>query len=247
MNQQERSRWLLKTIGTFETDEIQRRMSTFSGEEWAELVDLANRQCVSAYLFHRLKQRELIDVIPVSVKKDLYQQYQILFAVNTRLFHTLTNILNCLKENQIPVLTLKGSYFAEHVYDSIALRSMADIDLLVHLSDIDAVQEILENIGFVTVVSMNEHQLQFGKHINLTHPQTQVKVEPHFHITTARSSQTISIEELWQRSVSTTVASVSTRTLSLEDHFLHLCLHNTQHYYRLMNHLVDTHLLITRY
>ena len=52
-------------------------------------------------------------------------------ARNMRLYKQLENFLDKFATEKIPVIMLKGAHLAWTVYPNMALRPMADVDLLV--------------------------------------------------------------------------------------------------------------------
>lgn len=246
MDKRELSRWLLMAVGAFETSEVVGVMKSFAGEDWKELVKIANRQLLSPFLHHRLRQHQIFEEVPSFVQSELRRQFQIVYAQNTQLFHTLGKVLGALANHNLPVLPLKGVYLAEHIYDNIGLRSMCDLDLMVHRSDIQALRVVLGSLGFDEGHEISdEFRAYLGKDVKFIQRESRIKLEAHFHIVNRDSALNLTADELWIRSEPTSIASISTDTLSYEDHFLHLCYHNCQHHFALMNHLIDIHLLIT--
>ncbi len=89
--------------------------------------------------------------------------------------------------------------------------------------------------------------MKFGKNLTFVHPRKRVKLEPHFRIAVKDIGDHRLTDGFWDRSEAATIASVTTKTLSVEDHFLHFCIHNVEHSFSLMNHLVDLHLMLAQF
>ncbi len=68
---------------------------------------------------------------------------------------------------QIKTIVLKGAMLAETVYPNIALRSMGDIDLLIHKDDLDRAAKRILELGYI----FNEHYRSAKWYIEPTHKQ----------------------------------------------------------------------------
>ncbi len=65
------------------------------------------------------------------------------------LFLKLEKILSVFFDQKIPVILLKGAALAPLVYRGIALRPMADLDLLIRRSDLSSAEGALCQLGYV--------------------------------------------------------------------------------------------------
>ena len=69
-------------------------------------------------------------------------------AKNLMLFADLAKIVVAAQTAGWPVIPLKGAFLAEAVYGDIALRPMADLDLLVKPADLPRAIETLRRLGY---------------------------------------------------------------------------------------------------
>ncbi|MCP4400540.1 MAG: nucleotidyltransferase family protein, partial [bacterium] len=192
-----------------------------------DLLHLAQRHSVAPLLYFRLKTDGLQDSVPEQMFQTLQQAYLYNAARNMRLYHKLAQILTLLNERNIPVIVLKGAYLAEAVYENIALRTMADIDLLVKESDLQKAVEILYELGYApdTTWATTAHLPPFTK-------PGKIRVELHWTLEDPASPFTIDTDGLWERASESVVANVTVYGLSPEDLLLHICLHLAfRHYF----------------
>ena len=67
---------------------------------------------------------------------------------NTRLLAQLNGVLKAFREAGIEVVVLKGAHLAELVYEEVALRPMADVDLLVRPAGLHDATRLLRSLGY---------------------------------------------------------------------------------------------------
>jgi len=65
---------------------------------------------------------------------------------------SLFTLLGEFETVELPVILLKGSYLARHVYRDPALRPMDDVDILIHEEDLEQARSVLSNIGYRSAV-----------------------------------------------------------------------------------------------
>ena len=117
---------------------------------------------------------------------------------------------------------LKGAAFSGWLYPNPASRPMADVDVLVHPSELAAWESEVEALGF-RHHGASDHATCFR------HRHTGVFLELHRSLTSCNDYFGIDTASLLERSL----PSGAIRTLSPEDHLMHLCLHASfQHGFR---------------
>jgi len=191
-----------------------------STANWATLLEQAALYDVVPLLYYRLKTLGPGLTIPVDVEQELRDAYQHSTWRNMRLYHELGQVLSALRDNDIPVIVLKGAYLARVVYPSIALRSMCDVDLLVRGSYLSAVERCLFEMGCV-----RSGRSTMSGHRNYRTPVQGLLVEVHWQIMSMGSPFTLSVDGLWARAEPIVLCGVPVAVLSAEDLLLHLCLH----------------------
>ena len=206
------------------------RLTGVTAEEWRKVVDLANEHKVAPLLCHRL--RRLNSTLPSQLFNELEQLHAQNTFRNMRLYQELHKLLGWLIAEQIPVIVLKGAYLASEVYESVGLRTMADIDILLKKNDILRVQKGLFSLGYVHTSDNNEIS-DWSHHFVYLLPESSFYLEIHWLITDAKfyPEINIDIEGLWGRAYTISLAQTPALAFSYEDLLLHLCLHAALHMY----------------
>ena len=202
-------------------------VETLCEREWARLVELALLQGVGPVFYARLKDRGLLP--PPSVDSQLRTNYLASAARNLRLFHELAQILEAFQASGIAVIPLKGACLAEVVYGNIALRPMADIDLLVRSGQVATALVVLRALGYESQKPFDAVAAQtFSHDMPLMSKAGCVPIELHWTIANPSHPggfRASDLEGLWSRAQPATISGVSVLMLSPTDLMLHLCRH----------------------
>jgi hypothetical protein len=175
-----------------------------------------------------------VEAAPSAFVRELRERYLSSAAANMRLLHELGVILRTLRAADVPVIPLKGACLAEAVYGDIALRPMADLDLLVKPADLPRALEALRQLGYESDQPFDPAAQQAEFHdMPPMRKAGCVLVELHWTLVTPRCNARIGqaeLEGIWSRAVAATVAGEPARLLSPEDLLLHLCMHASVHH-----------------
>jgi hypothetical protein len=204
------------------------RLSALTPEQWKEFLGIAAIQRVTPLLFYRLKKKGLGQAVPPDVYtslKDVYQQNiirNIIISDQSRLVMKAMNAAN------IPTIPLKGIVLANSVFESIGLRKMSDIDLLVPSEKLARAVEILTGMGYKTLEPFSlDSIIQFRMHLPPFVKKDHVTIEIHWNITSPNTYYSIDPQELWEQAVPGQILDYETLILSPEDFLLHICLHTS--------------------
>jgi hypothetical protein len=99
--------------------------------DWNFFRDLARAHRVVPLIHHNLLTL-CPNLVDPSILEELRQHAEVAHLHSEANLHTLLEILELLKDNEIPVLPFKGVTFAISVYGDLAKRQCGDLDLLVH-------------------------------------------------------------------------------------------------------------------
>lgn len=142
----------------------------------------------------------------------------------------LERILRSLIDAGIEAIPIKGIVLAETLYDDLALRPAADVDILVRPADLPTARAILGGLGYVQNADPPftdlVHEFHDSPYYLGTGPD-QVCLELHRGLWATRFYR-LGVEGLWERSVPAVVAGVDVRVLSPEDTLLHLAIHRSR-------------------
>ena len=200
--------------------------------EWDKGVAVAVAQGLSSIVYRRFRDEGRTP--SAGAAQRLHSHYLSGAASNMRLLHELGAILRALVSVGVPVIPLKGAFLAEAVYGDIALRPMADLDLLVQPVDLPRAIETLRHLGYESDAPFDPvaHQAGFQDMPPMRKPGGAM-VELHWTLVTPLCGARIDEHELagiWKRSVAATIADSACRALSAEDLLLHLCMHASVHH-----------------
>jgi hypothetical protein len=218
---------LLRALGVIATDQQGR----LSNHEWDIAILESVRQGVAPLLFRRVQVAGQSAAVPVEATRRLRQLALMSAAKNLRLYRELAEVLGVLRGVGIDVIVLKGAYLAQAIYKDLALRPMADVDLLVKKADLERTEAILAAMGYAPF--HGPHRDEDFLNCQHLHPLARAggpPIEIHWTIESPTEPFAIDIEGLWERACPARVADVDVLVLSPEDLLLHLCLHTTFHH-----------------
>ena len=186
--------------------------------------------------------------VPEAWRDRAVRKRHITLRANGHLAATLDDVLDAFELAGIAAMPVKGLMLAESLYGDIAARPCADLDVLVRPEDLEPAREALRSIGFgqrstpgYKAVVHPFHDPAWGRGSGADH----VRLELHWALW-ADSERRLGTAGLWDRSVETTVAGRTVRTLSIEDALLHLAIHRTRSALRL-RWVVDVAELVRRH
>ena len=229
------------------TEEGHRERDLSVSLDWNAVAHMARRTGLGPLLYHALQSLEIS--VPPDILTDLEADYYLVAAANTLRFQELGEILQHLTTAGIPVLVLKGAALAGTAYGNIALRPMADLDLLIPREFMVQVPRLLEPLGYQRMPGPPGHSLaydaQFGGEIGLTKatPAGVFMLDIHWHLLAHQwlhHATCIDMDTLWQAALSFEMDDLHALQFCPEDALLHICLHaGFSHAYAYLLNLVD--------
>lgn len=222
------ARILPQVLHSNSIDETEISIRTLTVHEWKIIIKSAIHHNIASLFYYKLRKVNLLSCLPESVLHELKDAYFLTAERNSSVLNELHEILRAFYAKNLDFLLLKGAYLANQVYDNIALRPMADIDLLVRKDDLIQVQELLISLGYsqenksdVKEQISNHHALSPFVRCNST------PLEIHWTIFPPKSAQfNIDPIGLWDRASSVCIAGNEVQILSREDQIIHLCFHS---------------------
>ena len=224
-----------------------------SEDAWGEVLDLAQRHSVMPMLHRNLMARYADLQVPEPIQSLLRETYRTSGVRNIRLFAQLTDILRRFREAGIDVVVLKGAHLADLVYAEVALRPMADVDLLFRSRDLRTATRLLRTLGYAGTAGEGEvkHQDPIDENLHLE-PMRKLGgliIEPHYAIAIAERMKDVDSEGLWSRAQKAAIGGAQAMVLAPEDLLLHLCIHASLHHGFEVNllHLCDIPAVVDHY
>ncbi|MEW6585577.1 MAG: nucleotidyltransferase family protein [Nitrospirota bacterium] len=201
---------------------------SFENIDWSYILRFSRQNGIAPLLYHNLKQNDLADSIPEGIRLTFEKIYHGVGFQNALYLEELQHLLHILEKAGIRTVLLKGAAIVEDVFRNIALRQMADIDVLVQEEDLDRAEAKVSESGYIP----NEYEKskdwyrKYHHHIApYYHPDRKIALEIHRHILPPENPFGIEIHKLWERAHPMHIGDTRTSTLSPEDMISHLCLH----------------------
>lgn len=114
----------------------------------------------------RLENKNYLNVslnkhVPGAILTKLEKHYHSSFIRNMILLDELKKISQLFDENGIQHIVLKGGFLSEYIYEDIACRPMADLDLLVKENELQKVDSILVELGYIISLNFDSNNHSF--------------------------------------------------------------------------------------
>ncbi len=116
---------------------------------WENLVKIGSNQVIIPAIYFKLKERNLLNKIPLELKKYLNEIYTFNNERNKNILIEINKIEKELKKNKIDFVFLKGSSLLKTIYKkNIGIRMMHDIDILIKKNQIIKAKKKLNNLNY---------------------------------------------------------------------------------------------------
>jgi hypothetical protein len=199
--------------------------------DWDVVVRAAERHRLVPLLYRHLAPRE--DAVPASVLAGLRETNKENAWRSLLLMAELLQILETFDAEGIRAVPYKGPPLAQRLYGSVALRQMADLDILVEPHEVLRAQELLIARGYAALYPMSTVQtraaLRGENNLVLVRTRDQQIVELHWGFASGRSTFPLTREDFEPRLGSVELAGSRVPLFAHEDLLLILCFHGSRH------------------
>ena len=199
--------------------------------QWSETFSLAKRWQVLPYLFHFINTQKLQPYVPELHLKSLQENYQRQAMQTIFLKRQIQDINHHFTKNNIHYCLIKGAEMIHTIYADIPVRPMSDIDILCYPKDIDAIVEVLTNLGYFQKTMHQSHELQtiatYRKHYPPFFHDKRHTIEVHFNLFPNATDQKNLTQKLWASAKP--IDHTSQFRLSVNHHLLYMCHHLAYH------------------
>ena len=138
-------------------DQVRSTVRAWDERVWLVAEKVALMQGIGPYLHDRWAGTPLHAALPDRFRRWLAAQHEMNGERVRRLHEDLAAILRSANRAGIPVMPLKGSLLTAGYYSSLALRPMADLDLLIRPEDGPAMAAMLESMGYHREAAAGPH------------------------------------------------------------------------------------------
>ena len=226
-------------------------LPSLTDRQWSCLAEEALRHRLQGLTYRLLADGPFADEVPGQVRDTLRSSYVNIASRNALLFRQTAQMIKELSARGIPVMLLKGVHLSRFVYAEPALRSMADVDIMVRREKLGEAEKAYLDHGFGPLPRPNlEEFCAWSNHLaKLIKPGAPV-VELHWSIERPTNPFRIDLDGLWTRSRTATLEGAPVRILSPEDLLLHLALHGSYHHrldHAALKGLVDVNAVVAKH
>ena len=190
--------------------------------DWKDLFAIASKQSLSSIIYYQSNK-----IMPEDIKKEYLKQYLGSAVVSFKREEMTAEFIGALEQRGIPVIFIKGSVFREY-YPLHPLRSMGDIDVVIHPEDRQAVDDILQKeLGYECFVD---------NHSVWTYSKNKLYMEVHDHMFYEELTNKIDyrtyFDQVWTHISHEAQFGTTSDILYVPDkafHFLYLITHTAKH------------------
>lgn len=208
------------------------QLPSTEGLNWNEVVRLAGHHAVKPFLYRASRNAELRESI------------QGMARFNLILSAELVKLLEAFEEQQITVIPLKGPALNAALYGEHALRTSADLDLLVRPSDLLRTKSVLGKMGYrmESVIHWPVDSACFRSReseLSFSDPTDRVSADVHWRLLPEYFPTPFDEGEVWTNLRSVPWESTKVRTLAPEHLLLFFCAHGTKHAWERLGWVCD--------
>lgn len=216
--------------------------------DWRCLASIAENQRVLpvVYLILRNSSRD-------SIPEDAFFTFKGLFKSNLlkslSMLKELLRVLEAFSSSGISAISFKGPLMAFGLYGDISMRQFSDLDILIHLKDLQNATTLLQGFGYEPEFRFNRSQLsafiKSDHHQRFVNPNLGIMVELHWSIyPSIYKIPHIDMEDIWKRAERNTVFGREVLGFSQSDLLLYLCVHGAKHGWERLSWVCDLAMLI---
>ncbi len=242
---------LLLARGRFSPEVAKRAVEQLeAGPRWNVLLERARTHGLVPLLYHRLHKLDFHGV-PAPVRRELTDTFGINAIRNQLLAQELVQVLAQLGTAGVPVIPLKGIALAESLYGDPALRTCADLDILVHPKDVAESLRLLRSSVYEARCGepFFVHLLaRYGKDCLLMREdaRTVYPLQVHCGLIWGGPAERSLLAEIWADAAPRPFHEAPAYALSPEWEFLYLAVHAARHGLFPFKWLVDLDWIMVR-
>lgn len=209
-----------------ERDNIEKLLN-LKGLDWEKVKNCMIYHEIVSLGYSVLK--EYFDLLPRDFRRFLKNKYYYGTLRNECLWGEFLRLIEIFGQKDIVLIPVKGMALFKDIYSNPSLRNIGDIDLLVKNKDILKAEEILYNLGYERESAGLKENYWREKQYHIiflkrNHSRLSAIVELHWRLDYKRKKDILPL--LWSRLRRVDIDNRSMYSLSCEDTFFSLALHN---------------------
>jgi hypothetical protein len=210
--------------------------------DWDYLLEASIRHG-TAPLFHlglkRVLEHERVENPPPQhICAEFARLYEGNRKRNQRLYKAIGQIARAFHDQGVDALGLKDLQLAWEVYPDLGMRTMGDIDILIHRGDYDRVAECMHSLGFRPLPSSDiPFTLKYAWAHHFHRPEDNLWIDLQWNVVQrewdvyGEGNFDFEINRMWRHARTLTIDGAPIFVPSPEDMLFHLCLHLEGHQY----------------
>ena len=251
-------RWVAQSHSPSAKSDI--NVSNLSRLDWRKVFAISEIHGILGFVAFAVERSGVFGSLPPDLRLALKDALIGAELSNRATFSEFKKSNRDFLEKNIPVIPLKGVDLSLRIYRGMPFRPMADIDLLIHQSDLAQVSKFIFHSGFRSKKSClkNRWQHHFISKKDVSFAETRkgrmgfkknrVEIDLHWNprYRIGGHDIEIDIESLWVRTVPAPELGANIRILSPEDLAWHLTLHTAEMHHPRLIQLLDLALVTNR-
>lgn len=191
-------------------------------EEWQQLYNEAEAHQIHLVIF------EVANKYGKTVEPSLFENWKRITIYQVLRFYErftiIGNLLNAFKDENIPVIALKGLY-VKHLYPQPERRTMGDIDILIKHNSLNDAMRIIKSFGY------EKTEKDDPKHFSFYHKQY-IFIELHVSLVTETRRKLASNinNDIWKEASYFGTDEMNALIPSDINNLLYCCIHMTNHF-----------------
>jgi len=207
-----------------------------NGLDWDYVLQIGRAHGLVPLLYYHLHRIDHNHRIPQPIMDQLHNAYYSNLARNLLLYDESSRVLRSFEEKEIPVVVVKGLALAEMVYKNVALRPMADVDLLVQKRTLPETMKTLFKLGFEVQPQEKRTTTKYMNESHFVKRQENLKYLPsliiniHWDLTAParfKGATKINTQQMISKARPGKVACSNILVMAPEDQVLHVIYHAT--------------------
>jgi hypothetical protein len=193
--------------------------------EWRQSIDLAGDFDRGTFrllplLYQNMRRLDCRD----SLLGRLKGVYRLTWYENNLLFNETEPLVAELERQGIATMLIKGAALTLRYYGNLAVRPMADLDIVVRPADAHRAMAILAGQGWTRTATASDDDLRYRHAMLFTHRQHGGEVDLHWHIL-YEGGNAAADEFFWSTAQPLTFCGVKTQQLDPTSMLLHTIIH----------------------